>query len=219
MKMRQDSHHRCCCVVKLAIWCLSCYKVVVRNVYSSMLSADALSGLCCCRQIMFSSTDPAMQAQAAWMQKGPGITIWEVSKRTEVHDLGGGCCWETGCTCYWCCFNCWPHLFLLPVLEWSYTAEGCSRYLCCHAAFACYAAVYCDPAGSAGHQVCVAIRNCQNNEAHCTAAGGSAPANAADGPHPLPAILDNSCRFTTCICCSRQQLAAGWSLVNLLLVW
>jgi hypothetical protein len=29
-------------------------------------------------QIMTSSSDPAMRAEAAWVQRGPGITIWEV---------------------------------------------------------------------------------------------------------------------------------------------
>jgi hypothetical protein len=30
-------------------------------------------------QIMTTSSDPAMRAQASWVQKGPGITMWEVS--------------------------------------------------------------------------------------------------------------------------------------------
>ncbi len=29
-------------------------------------------------QIMTSSSDPVMRAEAAWVQRGPGITVWEV---------------------------------------------------------------------------------------------------------------------------------------------
>jgi hypothetical protein len=34
-------------------------------------------------QIMSSSSDPAMRAEAAWMQRGPGITVWEVGAGQE----------------------------------------------------------------------------------------------------------------------------------------
>jgi hypothetical protein len=28
--------------------------------------------------VMFSSTDPTLKDEAAWLQRGPGITVWEV---------------------------------------------------------------------------------------------------------------------------------------------
>jgi hypothetical protein len=30
--------------------------------------------------VMFSSTDPALKDEAAWLQRGPGITVWEVRR-------------------------------------------------------------------------------------------------------------------------------------------
>lgn len=45
-------------------------------------------------QVMLSSSDPGTQAAAAWLQRGPGVTIWEVraEKGTGRQREGGGSC-------------------------------------------------------------------------------------------------------------------------------
>lgn len=42
-------------------------------------------------QIMTSSSDPAMRAEAAWVQRGPGITLWEVGEgvKRDAWDVCG----------------------------------------------------------------------------------------------------------------------------------
>eukprot|EP00775_Hariotina_reticulata_P001812 gene1812-2145_t len=63
--------------------------VILENLaYGDRASGQQLSGLSLVntfnlwfffwdRQIMFNSTEPAMQAQSIWMHKGPGIAVWE----------------------------------------------------------------------------------------------------------------------------------------------
>jgi hypothetical protein len=42
--------------------------------------------------VMFSSTDPTLKDEAAWLQRGPGITVWEVRHAVRLEVLAALSC-------------------------------------------------------------------------------------------------------------------------------
>lgn len=76
----------CCCRLLLNLpSCRRDIRLVSNNVTHVAASQREVEYLAYW-QVMFSSTDPALKEEAAWLQRGPGITVWEVRR------LARACC-------------------------------------------------------------------------------------------------------------------------------